>query len=101
MERFDNLKEESSKFIVRCDHDGTIWLANSIEIIPRLINFMTRFPIKGYLVPFGMKNTTLFEKFTSFSSKGKNSKFLQISSIEMPTIKWATLIVSIFLTFLD
>ena len=40
----------------------------------------------------------LVKKFIGSNNKGKNSKGLQINSIEMPPIKWVTLIVSIFLS---
>lgn len=40
----------------------------------------------------------LLEKFTSSTTKGKNSKGFQINSIEFMMEKWTTLIISIFLT---
>ena len=43
----------------------------------------------------------LVEKFTGSNSKGKNSKGLQINSIEMSMIKWVALIVYICLTTSD
>lgn len=100
MDNFDKLKEEAAKFLVIAYHDGKIWLDELIEITPKLINFITGIPIKGDLVPIVVKNMALVEKFTGSSSKGKNSKGLQINSIEIPIVKWVTLIVSIYLTSL-
>lgn len=98
MSVFDNIKEEVAKFLVSHYDDVKIWLDKPIEITPKIINFITRLLIKGYHVPTSVKNMDLFEKFISSNSKGKNSKGLKINSIEMLTIKWASLIVSIFLT---
>lgn len=95
---FDNLKEEASKFLVSRYHDGKIWIDDPIEITPKLINFITGLPVKGELVQFDVKNMALVKNITCSSSKGKNYEGLQTSSIEMLTIKWVALIVSIFLT---
>jgi hypothetical protein len=97
LESFENNKEKAAKFLVSYYHDGKFWLDEPIKITPKLINFVTRFPIKGNPVPFGTKSMDLVNKFTGSNRKGKKSKILQINSIEMMTIKWTTLIVSIFL----
>ena len=93
----DNIKEEVAKFMVSRYHNRKIWIDEPIEITPNLINFITDFPVKRDLVPVGTKSMALVEKFIGSSSKGQNSKSLQINSIEMLMIKWVTLIVSIFL----
>lgn len=98
MANFDNINEEACKFLVSRYHDGKIWINHPIEITPKLINFITRLPVKGDLVLVRVTNMSLVEKFIGSSSKVKNSKGLQINSIEMSTIKWVTLIVSIYLT---
>ena len=69
-----------------------------ITITRKLMNFITSIPLNGEPVPVGSKNPALLERFTGSSQKGKNSKGLQINSIESPTVKWTTLIISIYLT---
>ena len=86
------------KFLMSQYHDGKIWLNQPITINAKLINFIIGLPLNGDQVPVGSKNPALLEKFTRSSQRGKNSKGLQINSIESPSVKWTTLIVSICLT---
>ena len=86
------------KFLVSRYHDGKICLDQPITINSRLINFITGLPLNGDQVPVGSKNPAMLETFTGSSQRGKNSKGLQINSIESPSVKWTALIVSICLT---
>ena len=43
-------------------------------------------------------NPALLEKFTGSTQRGKNSKVLQINSIESSSVRWMELIILIFLT---
>jgi hypothetical protein len=95
---FGTLKEEAAKFLVRRYHDDKIWLDQLITINAKLINFINDLPLNGDQVPIGSKNPALLEKFIGSSQRGKNSKCLQINSIESPSIKLTTLIISICLT---
>ena len=98
VDNFGTLKEEATKFLVSRYHDGKIWLDQPITINAKIINFITGLPLNGDLVPVGSKNPALLEKFTRSSERGKNSKGLQINSIESPLVKWTVLIISICLT---
>ena len=78
-------------------HDGNIW-HQPIAITKKLISFITGLPLNGEPIPVSSKNPTLLEKFTGSPQKGKNSKGLQINSIEASLVKWMSLIISIYLT---
>jgi len=78
--------------------DGRIWLDQQITINAKLINFIIGLPLNGDQVPIRSKNPTLLENVIGSSQRGKNSKGLQINSIESPLVKWTALIVSICLT---
>lgn len=98
IDNFGNLKEEAAKFLVSRYHDRKIWLDKPIAITGKLINFITDNPLNGEPIPIGSKNPYLLERFIGSTQKGKNSKGLQINSIESSTVKWTALIISIFLT---
>lgn len=98
IDNFDNSKEEPAKFLVRRYHNEKIWLDEPIAITDNLINFITSIPLSGEPIPVGSKNLALLEWLTRLNKKCKNSKGLQINSIESLTIKWTTLIISICLT---
>ena len=63
-----------------------------------MINFIIGLPLNREPVPIGSKNPTLLEKFTGSTQRGKRSKGLQINLIESSSVRWTTLILSIFLT---
>ena len=67
----------------------------------KLINFITGLPLNRDPIPVGPKNLALLERFTRSTQKGKISKGLQINSIEAPSVKWMTLVISICLTISD
>ena len=64
IDNFGTLKEEAIKFLVSQYHDGKIWLDQPITINNKLINFITDLLLNGESVPVGLKNPTLWEKFT-------------------------------------
>ena len=90
--------EEAIKFLISRYHDGKIWLDQPIAITGKLINFITGLPLNREVILVSSKNPSLLERFTGSTQKGKNSKGLQINSIEAPLVKWTTLIISICLT---
>ena len=100
-DNFETLKEEAVKFLVSRYHDNKICLDQPITINNKLINFITGLPLNADQVPIGSKNPALLEKFTGSSQKGKNSKGLQINSIESSSLRWTTLILSIYLPISD
>lgn len=100
LETFDNLKEEAAKFLVSRYHNMKIWLDEPIEINLKFVNFIAKLSVKGGLAPVRVKNLALIEKFTGSSNKGKNSKGFPITSIKMPTNKWVSIIISMFLKIL-
>ena len=79
-------------------NDGKIWLDQPIAITRKLINFIIGLLLNREPIPVGSKNPSLLEKFTRSAQKGKNSKGLQINSIESLLVKWMALIISICLT---
>ena len=98
VDNFGSLKEEVVKFIVSWYHDGKIWLDQPIATIGKLINFTTGLPLNGEHVPISSKNPALLEKFRGSTQRGKNSKGLQINSIESSlAAKYTALIISIYL----
>lgn len=101
IDNFGTLKEEAVKFLVSSYHDGKIWLDQPITINRKLIKFITSLPLNGEPVPIGSKNPTLLEKFTGSTQRGKNSKGLQINSIESSSVRWEALIISICPTISD
>ena len=98
VDNFGTLKEEAIKFIIKRYHDEKIWVDQPIAITENLINFITCLPLDGDPIPVGAKNPALLEKFTVSTQKGKNSKGLQIKSIESSLAKYTVLIISTFLT---
>ena len=98
IDSFGTLKEEAAKFLVSRYHDRNIWLDQPIAIIEKIINLITDLPLNGNHIPVGSNNPALLEKFIGITQKGKNSKGLQINSIQLPWVKWTALIISIFLT---
>ena len=98
IDNFGTLKEEAARFLVSWYHDGNIWPDQPITINNKLINFITNLPFNKEPVPVRSKNPTLLENFTGSTQRGKNSKGLQINSIETSLVKWTTLIISICLT---
>lgn len=100
IDSFRTLKEEVVKFQVSRYHERKIWLDQPITINNKLINFIISLPLNGELVPVGSKNPTLLEKFIGSIRRGKNSKGLQIKSIESSSVRWTTLILSICLTII-
>jgi hypothetical protein len=87
IDNFGNLKEEATKLLIGRYHDGKIWLDQPIAITGKLIIFIIGLPLNGEPIPISSKNPTLLEWFTGSTQKGKNSKGLQINSIEAPSVK--------------
>ena len=98
IDNFGNLKEEIAKFLDSRYHEGKIWLDKPITIIGKLINFITDLPLNEEPVCVSSKNPSFLESLTGSTQKGKNSKGLQINSKEALSVKWISLIISIFLT---
>ena len=101
IDNFRTLKEEVVKFLVSRYHDDKIWLDQPITINARLRNFITGLLLNGDQVLVESKNPALLEKFTGSTQRRKNSKGLQINSIESSLVRWTTLILSICLTISD
>lgn len=98
VDKFGTLKEEAIKFLVSRYHDGKIWQHQPIAITDKLIIFITNLTLNRELVPVRSKILAPLEKFIGSTQRGKNSKGLQINSMESLWVQWTTLIMSIFLT---